>query len=253
MTDRNFTGKLLPNQSINVNDVFINNQGCYFKIIKNDGWNKILVEFQAKNKHRAIARKDHIKNGSIKNPFHPKVCGVGYFGVGVHRGNTFIYQTWRDMLKRCYDEKTLEQHPTYKGCTVCDEWHNFQNFAEWYIKQEFNGCDYCLDKDLLIDGNKIYSPETCVLAPRQINNLFLDSSTIRGEYPIGVCLEKRKNRFVAYIKKNGKHCYIGMFQTAEQASQAYQKAKKEYVEKVALEWQDRIDKRLFDALMARAS
>ena len=237
---------------------FLTNGGCKAKVIDYVSSKNVRIQFLDEYGYQTITSTTHIKSGAVKNPYQPKVAGVGFVGVGKHIASvgtksTEEYLLWKSMIYRCYDSNFHERQPTYKDCTVCDEWHNFQNFAEWYIKQEFNGCDYCLDKDLLIDGNKIYSPETCVLAPRQINNLFLDSSTIRGECPIGVCLEKRKNRFVAYIKKNGKHCYIGMFQTAEQASQAYQKAKKEYVKQKALEWQNRIDERLFNALMAKAS
>ena len=31
------------------------------------------------------------------------------------------YETWANMLKRCYSEKCQERHPTYQGCSVYDE------------------------------------------------------------------------------------------------------------------------------------
>ena len=41
------------------------------------------------------------------------------------------YITWTHMLQRCYSEKSQLKHPTYKGCTVCDEWLIFSNFKTW--------------------------------------------------------------------------------------------------------------------------
>ena len=52
---------------------------------------------------------------------------------------------------------------------------------------------------------------------------------------------------------NGILVNLGFFNNVQEASNAYQKAKKEYVRQKALEWQDRIDERLFDALMAKAA
>lgn len=78
------------------------------------------------------------------------------------------------MLERCYSARYQERKPTYKGCSVCDEWLNYQNFAKWYDDNyyEIKGEIMCLDKDILVKGNKIYSPENCVFVPNYINVLF---------------------------------------------------------------------------------
>ena len=70
------------------------------------------------------------------------------------------YQTWIDMLKRCYSDKLQERQPTYKGCSVSEEWLTFSAFKVWMEKQDFERKQ--LDKDLLFEGNKVYSAETCV-------------------------------------------------------------------------------------------
>ena len=65
-----------------------------------------------------------------------------------------MYKKWREMLARCYCEKYQTKKPSYLGCTVSEEWHNFQVFAEWFYSN-FNGSNNCeLDKDLLVLGNK---------------------------------------------------------------------------------------------------
>ena len=78
------------------------------------------------------------------------------------------------MYNRCYSKAFQESHPWYKGCTVCDEWldpeHGLGRFAKWcnenYYIVEGEGTTQ-LDKDILIPGNKIYSPDTCIFVPKQ--------------------------------------------------------------------------------------
>ena len=41
------------------------------------------------------------------------------------------YRAWTSMLKRCYSIKSQERQPTYKGCSVTDEWLTFSNFKSW--------------------------------------------------------------------------------------------------------------------------
>ena len=48
------------------------------------------------------------------------------------------------------------KNKTYIGCTVCEEWHNYQNFAQWHEEHYYEVPNeiMCLDKDILIKGNK---------------------------------------------------------------------------------------------------
>ena len=78
------------------------------------------------------------------------------------------YRVWKGMLERCYSIKYQESQPTYIGCSVTDEWLTFSAFKNWMEKQNFEGMQ--LDKDLLIEGNKVYSPETCVFVSGMVNN-----------------------------------------------------------------------------------
>ena len=78
------------------------------------------------------------------------------------------YSVWHSMLQRCYDDKYHIKHPTYEGCTVCDEWLYFSNFKKWFDENYIEGTQ--LDKDIF-SKNKVYSPETCCFVPREINVL----------------------------------------------------------------------------------
>lgn len=73
------------------------------------------------------------------------------------------------MLKRCYLSKGKER--VYSDCEVCEEWRDFQEFASWFDENYPNdGRDYDLDKDIKVEGNRIYSPETCMFVSRQENS-----------------------------------------------------------------------------------
>lgn len=157
-----------------------------------------------------------------------------------------IYHRWKSMLQRCYSTKHKERWPTYQNCTVCDEWLTFSNFKSWVQTQEWEGKH--LDKDILVEGNKMYSPETCVFVDHRINSFILDSCASRGEFPIGVYLEKKRNKYRAQAWIDGKQKTLGRFDTPEEAHQAWLKAKQEALVVLIEEIEDQ---RVVDALRLR--
>jgi len=109
----------------------------------------------------------------LRDPLARTVFGVGCIGVGRHKAHdgpadTKAFSIWRAMLRRCYYEP--ERTAWREGDTVADEWHDFQVFAEWleYSYPE-DGGKYQLDKDLVIEGNKRYSPEACRFVTQKEN------------------------------------------------------------------------------------
>ena len=114
------------------------------------------------------------RNGVL--PEQRKAYGVGY-NSAIRKGYksceggkiTKAYDAWKRMIQRCFDKKYKEDHPTYIGVTCIKSWEDFQNFAEWWYSQPNHDKGFDLDKDLLVDGNKLYSPETCCLLPQEIN------------------------------------------------------------------------------------
>lgn len=83
-----------------------------------------------------------------------------------------FFRKWRHMIYRCYSKKYHLTSPTYSECYVCDEWLTFSNFKRWMETQDWNGKH--LDKDILVKGNKVYSPETCVFIDSVTNTFFGD-------------------------------------------------------------------------------
>lgn len=231
-----------------VGEIYKDNCGEDFVVIAMKNNKDIDIQFKDGTilKNRQMY---NIKKGAIKNPNRPSVCEVGYIGIGNHITYTGKIETkkgmyWRAMIKRSYDKI----NPTYDDVIVCDEWHNFQNFAQWYennYKLE-NMKEWHLDKDILIKGNKIYSPETCCFVPREINSLFTKRKKLRGDCPIGVC--KEGNKYIAKlnkidgVKKSSRH------NTPEEAFQAYKTEKEKYIKEVAEKWKPNLDPRVYEAM-----
>lgn len=171
------------------------------------------------------------------------VAGIGICDVdGLSATN--VYKEWRQMLKRCYDEDTQQMQPTYKSCFVCDEWAYLSKFKQWYDEHYVEG--WQLDKDILVKGNKIYSPLTCCFVPRRINTLFLKRLASRGNLPIGV--KKSGLRYQANLKRDEKTYCLGTFASPEEAFQAYKKAKEKWIKEIADRWKDQLEPRVYEAM-----
>ena len=116
------------------------------------------------------------------------VSGVGIndFGAKISNNGVHIrsYATWKSMLDRCYNKLNTKRRPTYIGCSVCESWISFSNFKQWYDTNYITGFE--LDKDILIPGNKVYSPEACRFVPPYLNKLLNDHGNRRGDLPVGV-------------------------------------------------------------------
>lgn len=199
----------------------------------------------------------NFKSGNVRSPFQPLTCGVGYMGVGEYRskdenGNiTQAYQKWNDMMKRCYRKKSLEKNPTYKIVEVCEEWHNFQNFARWFYENKINVKDeeIHIDKDIIDGESKIYSPETCCIVPKTINALFIRGRKVydnRNELPTGVV--PHYTTYMAQVSIYGKR-KRGYFKTPEEAFQWYKVEKEKHIKEVTERYKDVLPQRTYDALM----
>ena len=157
------------------------------------------------------------------------------------------YRAWKSMLERCYSTKTHERQPTYKGCRVTEEWHTFSNFKTWMETQEWQ--DKQLDKDLLIEGNKVYGPETCVFVPQMVNSFAIDCGATRGDLLIGVNWHKGASKFRAsccnpFTKKRE---HLGYFSCEQEAHQAWLTRKLDLAhELAAIQTDQRVAKSLID-------
>lgn len=153
------------------------------------------------------------------------------------------------MLQRCYYDKYIcrvDGVKTYDDVAVDPVWHNFQNFAEWYVprRKPFDDNNIkrpALDKDILAvpDQPKAYSPNTCCLVPAEINGAIVgtdkeDSGIIKAK--IGYCVYHKSKRVTEY------------FDTIEDAREVKRIIKQEHFINLANKYQHVIESRVYDRL-----
>ena len=225
-----------------------------FKILKYNDSRNVEIQFINTGFETTVQLGD-IRSGKVKDPYVPSVFGVGVAGTKypnrVNGRKTKEYVLWCHMFERCYSDAYKKKYPTYEVCKVSDNFKSYEYFYEWCHKQVgFNNGGWHLDKDLLIKGNKVYSEDTCVFLPSEINSLLTKREALRGEHLIGVSWCKKANAFKASVNKNkGKQEHLGYFNTEIEAFKAYKTAKEAFVKEQADEWKGKIDDRAYEALM----
>lgn len=154
------------------------------------------------------------------------------------------YSLWKSINGRC-SERVWNIHPSYTGTK--NLFNNFQAFTDWcnsqygYYHKETNGNYWSIDKDIKKGKLNIYSEDTCMFIPNNINAFVLDSKKIRGDLPIGVIYRKKnfdmvnelKNPYLASCKSNtGRRIHLGYYPTATEAHKAWQIKKLEILNNI---------------------
>lgn len=157
-------------------------------------------------------------------------------GVGINDidepSTTPAYRRWVGMIDRCYSNTDNSKNHNYNDCYVCDEWLKFSNFKRWFCQEENKLGDLSgleVDKDILKIGNKIYSPENCLMVHRKVNAFFNDHRAAGGRFKLGCYFQKEKGMFMARCGNplSGKREYLGLFATEDAAHDAWRDRKRE--------------------------
>lgn len=170
-----------------------------------------------------------------------------------------VYATWQKMIERGYSQRRKKKSPTYQNVTVCEEWYIFSNFRNWWMHNNVAG--WHLDKDLLVKGNLIYSPETCAYVPDYLNKLLTDSAASRGDHPLGVhyITTSKINPYRSRCSIGGKRKHIGLFPTPKDAHRAWQVSKIKAIKEAITHYTEEstniciFDQRIVTALARRVS
>lgn len=182
-----------------------------------------------------------------------KVCQIGICDIKTRTSGKVdkSYLLWSTMIRRCYSEKLQEKYPTYKDCSVSNEWLIYSNFKKDVESMKgFNVNGFELDKDLLFKGNKVYSKETCCFVPKEINYLMINGNKSTGYLPIGVYLStNKKNPYASQCRVSGKNIHLGYFDCIEKAFNCYKEFKEQNIKRLANYYKENIDSKLYDSLM----
>ena len=238
-------------KTIQIGDIFPTNEGGggTVRVVKITNNRNIDIEHTDKYGYIDRVQLAHLNDGRIKNPYTPNVFGVGFIGNGQYfpmsgGKHSDAYVKWHSMMRRCYYSDTHILHSRYSDCVVATEWHNFQNFARWYTAEPNCNKDYHLDKDILVPGNRIYSPVTCVLVPKIINSLFTIQLDIANNSPT-TGVYKRGGRFRAESSRG----YIGTYDTLKEARCAYLEDRNDNILSIANKYKFEIDSRVYHRII----
>lgn len=248
---KNLTGK-----------VFTTNSGWTCQVTDYKDAHNVNVRWQ--DGSESVERTTALKLGSIKPLNQPSVEGIGFIGVGRFVPRSYkngtqlsekVYGYWIRMFSRCYNPLELNKprNARYRDVHICEEWHNFQNFAEWALQQvNSESLDYELEKDLFGGVTKYYAPENCCFLPAEINRFLMQME--QGEHGIGAHYIRpqkpnAKDGWVARCHTGVEREYLGYFNTPQEATTAYIKRKEAYAKELAEKWKDKIDPRAYEALM----
>ena len=234
-----YFGKYKKYTKHHIGKTFKTRQG-YDGVVIDGGSKKGCIVVKIKDWTREVEAK-HAWNGSIRYPYHPTICNIGYIGEGtytttINGPDSKKYNDWSNMLTRCYDEKYQKIQPTYIGAIICEEWHNFQTFAKWHNNNYVER--FHLDKDLLNNENKIYSSDTCIYIPQALNSFLANKLKTNKSGNIGVFFAKEctKNPWHASISIDNKIKNLGYFSTENKAIKAYSEAR----ETEANKWKEKM-------------
>ena len=235
--------------------IFKTNNYGELEVIEYSSSVKVKVRFVESGFER-LARltdilKGEVKDNSASSVYNFGICDIAGYVNGVE---TAEYLHWIGMLGRCY-EKSGRSGASYLDCTVSSKFRRLSDFSRWCENQigfkdvDDKGRKYQLDKDILIKGNKIYSPETCCFVPQEINKLLLKRDKSRGDCPIGVYYNKVAKKYQSRVNKYDEEAYLGIFDTPEEAFYVYKREKEKYIKEVANKWKDKVDIRAYEALI----
>lgn len=100
-------------------------------------------------------------NGNSLRRGKTRSCGCLQKSIVTRHGKryTSIYNIWRNMKARCYNENNISyKYYGARGIRVCDEWINsFESFYKWSINNGYNN-GLTIDR---LNNNKNYEPNNC--------------------------------------------------------------------------------------------
>lgn len=223
-------------------------------------WNKRYSGKKAGHIHGGSCYKVRINNKEYKVSDILDMFETGVFVVKTRENYRFEalkysrnidvigYQQWCGIISRLNNSKL------YTNVSISDDFLDFDTYLEWAKEQiGFNTYDdagmlYHIDKDLLSKpNNMIYSKDTCLFIPQEINTMCKLSRNSNLKKGVQF-LKGRKKPYRAYINIDGKSTGLGYYYTEEEANAQYKIARLSRIDDLYLKYKDKVDPRVWDAL-----
>lgn len=252
------------NESKDIDDrigqIGISTEGDKMQIIEYYGYDNIKVKFLDGNDCVVHTQYVNFLKGTVKNYNKVKYGKHGYLGQSNDKrlrdldkkDYKEIFSIWAAMHERAGNYDGI--HPSYEDVTISEEWWCFQNFLLWYLEHKYEtGKDFlCLDKDLLIPGNRVYGPDTCCLIPNSINEIFRNYENYKhDDLPVGVS-RRSDAKSIRYrgrtksVDEYGNIIYTNKtFDNILDAFIFYKKHKEKYIKFLAEKYKKVLDKRVY--------
>ena len=141
-------------------------------------------------------------------------CGCINGGKGTHNLSTHrLYNIHKQIKYRCYN-KSCKNYKYYggKGIKLSGGWEDVTTFITQLEKTYVEG--YTLDR---IDPDGDYCPENCRWADSTTQALNKNMMSNNKSGFVGVCWDKKTNKWRSSIVVNKKYKYIKMCETKEEA------------------------------------
>lgn len=140
-------------------------------------------------------------------------------------GHSKLYNARLRMIDRCTNPKNKDfSYYGGRGINVCKEWLDKEKgvvaFCEW---AKSNGYEEGLTLDR-IDVNGDYSPDNCRWVTMAVQGNNRRARQNKTGFP-GVAQNPWSGRYVATIRVGGERINLGTYDTAEEAGEAYRRAK----------------------------
>jgi len=255
-------------RKLKVGDTFQSTSGNTYTVIENLADCKFKVKFNDEFGYEVVADNTTVRKGNLKNPYHGKLFGKGYFGVGPYKSklgpttqgfaNTKEYMAWINMLSRCYYDKYIQRNTgnkVYEDAEVCDEWLNFQNFARWFTEKYLDiqlkepTIKVALDKDILSEGSKLYSPETCAIIPVEINGALTGcSGVLSGKGKITCRLTKNGKYSITLTNRDGTTRGVQGLNSVEDCLSVYMEHKRIVLRELAEKYKHILEHKVYEKL-----
>lgn len=207
-------------------------------VIDNSASRNVGVRFLDTGNEYFGLQRGNVIRGNIKDVFAPTVEGVGFLGTTRKVSRTPAYLCWKHMIVRCYSENYHSTRETYKDCYVCEEWLNFCNFEEWFLENYVEG--YHLDKDLLVQGNRRYSPEACCFLPPTLNSTIVEKGKLVEGCEAGVTKRRKKgsSEYNGLYNVQYAGTYLARTNCLIEANSLYKEFKKLHLEELADKYEE---------------